>query len=57
MLDNSLLQFHRVAHRLNSLIISATLDVSLVLVDWYQYASSSLLRHLVRSIDIVEQLC
>jgi hypothetical protein len=57
MLDNSLLQFHRVAHQLNSLIISATLDVSLVLVDWYQYASSSLLRHLVRSIDIVEQLC
>jgi hypothetical protein len=56
MLDNSLPQLQRVAHQLNSPVISATLDASIVLVDWYQYASSPLLRHLVRSIDIVEHL-
>ena len=37
-------------------IISTTLNISLVLVDWYPYASSPLLRHLVRSKDIVEHL-
>ena len=45
-----------VAYQLNSLIISTTLDIYLVLVDWYHYDSSPLLRYLVRSKNIVEHL-
>jgi hypothetical protein len=42
-------------HQLSSVIISTTLNISLILVDQYQY-TSLLGRHLVRPNDMFEQL-
>jgi hypothetical protein len=55
MLDNSLPQLYSMAHELSFSIISTTLNISLSLVDQYQY-TSPLVRHLIRPEDMVEQL-
>ena len=44
------------AHQLNSPVISTTLNISFILVDRYQYTSPPLVKHLVRSKNMVEQL-
>lgn len=37
---------HCMAHQLNSHIISTTLNISRIIVNWYQYTSAPLIRHL-----------
>jgi hypothetical protein len=43
-------------HQLNSLVISTTLNISLVPIDRYQYTPPPVVRHLVRLEDMDEQL-
>ena len=46
---------HSMAHKLNSPVISTTLNIPFILIDRYKY-TSPLVKHLVRSKNIVEQL-
>jgi hypothetical protein len=43
------------AHQLNSPVISITFNISLILIDLYQYTSLPLVKYLVRPEDMVEQ--
>jgi hypothetical protein len=47
---------HNMAHQLNSLVTSTTSNISLILVDRYQYTFPPIVKHLVRPENMVEQL-